>query len=165
MARPHKSAHNITGNDFSQSQLNKLKEIEDALHGSNKDLINVSDKLSDATKYYYLKLLSQINTNILSDLDKPIIEQCAFNLVKIDECHKSIDDSGLVVNGKANPHVAILKNLEISYNKQSSLLGLSPNDRASFSRSLESDIKSQNVELTEYDRMMIEMNELNKDNN
>lgn len=160
MVQPKKSAHEITGNKMNQQRINELKTIEDALNGSNKDLINIPDKLSEDAQAYYVHLISVLNLNILSNIDKPLLEQASSILAQIDECHEGLK-KGLVIETfdskgnkvmKENPYTKVLKEREAAYLNISKLLGLNPSTRLDFSREISTENIKENVNVSEFDQ-------------
>ena len=90
---------------------------------------------------YYVYLIENLRSSkiLLSNLDKPILEQCCDCLSKIDQCRIAIEEQGLTltkvdkygnVNIVPNPHIKIQEQYQTKFLQISSRLGLDPSSRS-----------------------------------
>lgn len=140
IARPRKPASLKQGKSESQEQLKIRAEEESKLMG-NVDLINfVPDYLDDLAQSYYKFLISELEiSNILSNLDIPLLEQTADSLSKMRQCDDIINVEGLIISIpdrygndmiKEHPAVSTKQKYLNQFRALSTQLGLSPSSRA-----------------------------------
>lgn len=140
MARPKKPASLKQGHSESKAQLKKRAAEERKLIG-NKDLIyQVPEHLDELAKEYYTFLVNELGINdILSNLDKPLLEQTADCLSKMRQADKIINEEGIIIKQidrygheieKENPAVGTKQKYLNQFRFLATQLGLSPSSRA-----------------------------------
>lgn len=141
MGRLPKSAVLKSGHDFSKQDLNHLKTIENEMKGDDDLIDEIPSTLDDLGKMYYIYLIENLRSSniLLSNLDKPILEQCCDCLSKIDQCREAIKEQGLTTTKfdkygnetlVANPHIKIQEQYQTKFLQISSRLGLDPSSRS-----------------------------------
>jgi|SRR5699024_786069 len=140
MARPRKPASLKQGNSENKAQLEERAEAEKKLMG-NVDLVkNVPDHLDELAKSYYVFLVRELEiSDILSNLDIPLLEQTADCLSKMRQADQIINEQGIVINQpdrtgviqiKEHPTVGTKQKYLSQFRALSTQLGLSPSSRA-----------------------------------
>lgn len=154
MARPRKPANLKGGKSESKEELKNRDLIEQALKGNTDDVENAPEHLNNIEQLYYKWLIKEIkSSNIISNLDKPLLEQVANCLWVMFECDEHIREVGLLVKKldrygieeeKENPSIKIKLNYQTKYLAFCGQLGLSPSSRASLAGSaLSEEIKKE----------------------
>jgi P27 family predicted phage terminase small subunit len=140
MARPKKPASLKVGHSESKAQLEERAQAEQELLG-NDDLLGViPDHLDDLAQEYYKFLISELEiSNILCNLDIPLLEQTADCLSKMRQADEIINKEGIILNTidrygndliKEHPAVATKQKYLNQFRALSTQLGLSPASRA-----------------------------------
>lgn len=140
MARPRKPASLKQGNSESKEQLEIRAEAEKRLIG-NSNLINeVPDHLDELAQVYYEFLVHELEiSDILSNLDIPLLEQTADSLSKMRQCDDILNKTGLIITSsdrygteiiKEHPAVSTKQKYLNQFRSLSTQLGLSPASRA-----------------------------------
>lgn len=140
MPRPRKPASLKQGHSESKAQLEERAEAEKELT-SNKDLLSeIPDHLDELAQEYYKFLITELEiSDILCNLDIPLLEQTADCLSKIRQADEIINREGIIItqidrygNEQIKEHPAV--NTKQKYLNQfralSTQLGLSPASRA-----------------------------------
>lgn len=141
MPAPKKPASLKKGKSETKEQLEVRSQIEAQLLGNTDKIATVPEHLNDLAKVYYQFLISELEiSNILSNLDIPLLEQTANALSKLRECDEALDEQGLVVESedryghmqlKENPYVKVKMAYLNQFRSLANQLGLSPAARAS----------------------------------
>lgn len=141
MARSRKPASLKKGKSETKEELKVREEIEKQLLGGTDKIGIVPNHLNDLAKVYYQFLVTELEiSEILSNLDIPLLEQTADTLSKIRECDDNLNAQGLVINGtdryghefqKENPYVKVKMSYLNQFRNLANQLGLSPSSRAS----------------------------------
>lgn len=140
MARRKLPASLKTGDTENKKQLKERHEVEQSLKGGT-DLVYVTPThLDPLAKMYYEFLVDELKpTEILANLDIPLLEQTADCLSKIRQCEQMIDKLGLFYEEQDRyGHTKVVENVAVKtkmnlltkYVQFSNLLGLSPSARA-----------------------------------
>lgn len=140
MARPRKPAGSKSGHGESETERKEQQEREAFYGGGFEDIDSPSETLNERGKKYYLYILGKMRaSNVLTDLDKPILTQTAECLSMMDEAtedihkrgvtYETIDNKGMSVV-KENPSVGVHNKYLTQFNKLGSQLGMSPSSRA-----------------------------------
>ncbi|AJO60821.1 MULTISPECIES: phage terminase small subunit P27 family [Bacillus] len=140
MARPRKPASLKQGHSESKAQLEERAEAEQELLG-NDDLVNeIPEHLDELAQEYYKFLTTELEiSNILCNLDIPLLEQTADCLSKMRQADEIINKEGLILNTidrygndliKEHPAVATKQKYLNQFRALSTQLGLSPASRA-----------------------------------
>ncbi|PTE82519.1 hypothetical protein BUY79_12590 [Staphylococcus equorum] len=171
--RPHKSAHDLGAGQFTQGQRKQMIEIEQALQGNSELLQEIPNTLSERGIEYYLTILKHLNPSILASLDRSIIEQLANNYDRLDTANAYLNNNDNIIYDKegtpkgAHPYVKIQRDLVAEQVVLNAQLGISPKNRAEFTRSVTKDAKevinSAPQGSTEYEKAMQRMIEQNKE--
>lgn len=139
--RPRKPGSLKQGNSETKNQKEERAELEKKI-GSHKDqVMHVPENLDERAKEYYKFLTTELEvTDLLANLDIPILSQTADCLSRMDEADEEIAENGMFINQldrnnneirKENPAVgAKLKYLN-HFKGLVGQLGLSPSSRAS----------------------------------
>jgi P27 family predicted phage terminase small subunit len=138
--RPRKPATLKQGHSESKAQLEERAEAEKELTG-NKDMLGeIPDHLDELAQEYYKFLVTELEiSDILCNLDVPLLEQTADCLSKIRQADEIINKEGIIItqidrygNEQIKEHPAV--NTKQKYLNQfralSTQLGLSPASRA-----------------------------------
>lgn len=141
MARQKKPSSLKKGKSENKEQLAKREAIEMQLMGNTDDVKCVPTYLSEEEKIYYQWLINEIEIcGIISNLDKPLIEQTANCLWVMHKCDMHIRENGVLVQKvdrfglieeKENPSIKIKLAYQSKYANLCNQLGLSPSARAS----------------------------------
>lgn len=141
MGRPKSCASVKKGNSESKAQLKKRQEIEEALKGNDDKLDIIPKYLTKEEQIYYKWLLEELNaSNVVSNLDQPLIEQVANILYVMRMADDDIRKNGLMIksfdkygNEKMipNPCIKIKLDYQSKYTTLCNQLPLSPASRAS----------------------------------
>lgn len=108
--------------------------------GDSDDVKNVPDYLTDEEKIYYSWLIKEIEiSGIITNIDKPLIEQVANCLYIMRQCDDHIRQNGILVRkvdrygnveDKENPSIKVKLNYQTKYAALCNQLGLSPAARS-----------------------------------
>lgn len=140
MGRPKKPASLKKGNSESKEQLQERAELEENLMGSVDLIDTIPEYLDDLAKFYYKFLITELEiSNILSNLDIPLLEQTSDCLSKMRQCDEILNRDGLIIDLidrygtqtiKEHPAVATKQKYLNQFRALSTQLGLSPSSRA-----------------------------------
>lgn len=140
--RPRQPASMKKGKSESKEHLEKRAELEAQMAGEANQVYNtVPESLDDGGKEWYVFIVENLEniSNILGDLDIPLVTQTADALSKMDQANDSIKRNGLMIeimdrNGnimpRKNPAVDIYKMYNDIFVKLSAQLGMTPSARA-----------------------------------
>lgn len=140
MARQRKPSSLKKGKSENKEQLAKREAIEKQLMGNADDVKSIPDYLSEEEKIYYKWLVNEIEIcGLITNLDKPLLEQTANCLWVMDKCDEHIRTNGILVQKadrfglieeKENPSIKIKLSYQTKYAALCNQLGLSPSARA-----------------------------------
>lgn len=140
MARPRKPASLKQGHSESKEQLAERNEAEKDLIGNTDRLKEIPEHLDKMAQKYYEFLVTELEiSDILSNLDIPLLEQTSDSLSKIRQADEIINREGLIITEydrygneklKEHPAVAIKQKYLTQFRALSTQLGLSPASRA-----------------------------------
>lgn len=157
MARPRKPASLKKGKSESQAQLKERAEVEEQLMGAVDLVDTVPEYLDKLAQWYYKFLISELEiSNILSNLDIPLLEQTSDCLSKMRQCDEILNRDGLIINIidrygtntiKEHPAVATKQKYLNQFRALSTQLGLSPSSRAQLAGMKVSEKETQDDEL------------------
>lgn len=143
MARPRKPAAVKAGKSETKAHLEKRQEIEEEIKGNADKIYNIPEQLDDLGKEYYMFLIEELEaSNILSNLDIPVLTQTADSLSKMEQADDVIKREGIIYSTydrfdneipKEHPAVGIKQKYLNQFRALSTQLGLSPSARASLS--------------------------------
>lgn len=143
MARPRKPAAVKAGKSETKAHLEKRKKIEEEIKGNADKIYNIPEQLDDLGKDYYMFLIEELEaSNILSNLDIPVLTQTADSLSKMEQADDIIKREGIIYSTydrfdneipKEHPAVGIKQKYLNQFRALSTQLGLSPSARASLS--------------------------------
>ena len=129
------------GKSENKEQLARREAIEKQLMGNSDDVSSIPEYLSDEEKVYYKWLIDEIEIcGIITNLDKPLLEQTANCLWVMHQCDEHIRANGVLVSKpdrfglveeKENPSIKIKLSYQSKYQTLCNSLGLSPASRAS----------------------------------
>ena len=118
MARLSKPSSLRTDRKISKEELQKRMEIEQQLMGSSDDIKSIPDYLNDYEKIYYKWLVNEVEiSGLITNIDKPLLEQVANCLFIMKECDNHINDNGILIFLLRTDYIIILY-----YKKECSLL-------------------------------------------
>ena len=149
MARQKKPACLKQGKSESKAQLQQRQQIEEMLSGDDELVYSVPQNLDSKGQIFYKFIVDELrHSNILTNIDIPLLEQTADCLSKMRECDILIEKMGLFYeeldrygNKKIVENVAMKTklNLMTKYNQLCNYLtSFSSCNRGSFSCSLTS---------------------------
>lgn len=140
MPRQKKPANLKKGKSETKEQLKRREEIEKQLMGNSNDVKSIPQYLTEEEKIYYAWLVNEIEiSGIITNLDKPLLEQTANCLYIMRQCDDHIRSNGVLVpridkfgniEEKENPSIKIKLNYQTKYAALCNQLGLSPSARA-----------------------------------
>jgi P27 family predicted phage terminase small subunit len=140
MARPRKPASLKKGKSETKAQLEIRAEAEKRLMGKDDLLHDVPDYLDPLAKAYYKFLTTELEiSDILSNLDIPLLEQTSDCLSKMRQCDDILNEEGLILEAmdrygslqiKEHPAVGTKQKYLNQFRALSTQLGLSPASRA-----------------------------------
>ena len=143
MARPRKPAAVKAGKSETKAHLEERQEIEKEIKGNSDKIYNIPEQLDDLGKEYYMFLIEELEaSNILSNLDIPVLTQTADSLSKMEQADDIIKREGIIYSTydrfdneipKEHPAVGIKQKYLNQFRALSTQLGLSPSARASLS--------------------------------
>lgn len=140
MARVSKPSSLRTDRKVSKAELQRRAEIEEQLMGNSDDVHSVPEYLNEYEKIYYTWLTHEIEiSGLITNIDKPLLEQTANCLFIMRQCDDHINKNGILVEKtdrygnceeKENPSIKIKLNYMTKYASLCNQLGLSPAARA-----------------------------------
>lgn len=140
MSRARRPASVKKGKSETKEHLKRREEIEQMLKGSDDEIYAVPNYFTEEEKIYYKWLVDELkDLNILSNLDKPLLEQTANCIWIMRKCDDEIRENGIIVQkvdrygnleDKENPAIKIKLNFQTKYTTLCNQLGLSPSARA-----------------------------------
>lgn len=153
MARAKKPATLIKGNVSKEWLANRHRE-EEKLRGGNDFLFEAPQSLDDLALQYYIFLLQELEpTNLLSNVDKPSLEQTADCLSKMQQAREILNKEGIMIIvedkygneiKKEHPMVKTILSYSQRYTAMANALGLDPASRASLaSKKVESNEENE----------------------
>lgn len=140
--RPRQPASLKKGKSESKEHLQERADLEAQMAGEANQVYSViPNTLDERGKEWYVFITKNLEniSNILGDLDIPIVTQTADALSKMDKANEQIQKSGLFIdvidrNGniipKKNPAVDVYKLYNEIFVKMSAQLGMTPSARA-----------------------------------
>lgn len=143
MARPRKPAAVKAGKSETKEHLKQREAIEDEMKGNTEKIYNVPIQLDELGQEYYKFLIDELEaSNILSNLDIPLLTQTSDALSKMEQADDIINEKGMIYITydkfdneipKEHPAVGIKQKYLNQFRALSTQLGLSPSARASMS--------------------------------
>lgn len=143
VGRPRKPANLKEGKSETKAHLEERNQIEQELKGSDDKVYDIPEQLDDLAQEYYLFLIEELEaSNILSNLDIPLLTQTADTLSKMQKADQVINKEGIIYEvfdkfgntiPKEHPAVGIKHKYLNQFRALSTQLGLSPSARASLS--------------------------------
>ena len=140
MSRQRKPACLKQGKSESKAQLKHREQIEQMLSGDDDLVYSVPQNLDSKAQVFYQFIVEELrHSNILTNIDIPLVEQTADCLSKMRECDILIEKMGLFYeeldrygNAKIVENVAMKTklNLMTKYSQYCNALGMSPSSRA-----------------------------------
>ena len=141
MAAPRKPASLKQGKSESKAQLKIRAEQEEKLKGNTNLFKDVPDHLDELAQEYYQFMVTELEiSDILSNLDIPLLEQTADCLSKMRQADSIINEQGIIIEQidragneiiKEHPAVGTKQKYLNQFRALSNQLGLSPASRAS----------------------------------
>lgn len=141
MARQRKPSSLKKGKSENKEQLAEREAIERQLMGNSDNVKSVPEYLTEEEQVYYKWLVEEIEIcGIITNLDKPLLEQTANCLWVMHKCDMHIRANGVLVSKsdrfglieeKENPSIKIKLAYQAKYASLCNQLGLSPAARAS----------------------------------
>lgn len=139
--RPSKPAKLREGNNYSKEELQRLEKIEKDIQGDRDLIYQTPQHLDNLAKEYFNFIVSELEiSDLLGNLDVPLIEQTADCLSKMRQCDEILNKEGVLIveldrygNEKRVEHPTVkTKNTYLNqFQKLSTQLGMSPSSRAS----------------------------------
>lgn len=140
MSRMKKPAVLKQGKSESKAQIKARQQIEEMLQGDDELVYSVPQNLDCKGQVFYKFIVEELrHSNILTNIDIPLLEQTADCLSKMRECDIMIEKNGLFYeeldrygNSKIVENIAMKTkfNLMTKYNQFCNALGMSPSSRA-----------------------------------
>lgn len=140
MGRSRKPAIVKQGKSETKEHLRRRAEIEQMLKGNDDEVYSTPEYFTEEEKIYYKWLVDELKElNILSNLDKPLLEQTANCIWIMRKCDDEIRANGIIVprvdrygntEDRENPAIKIKLNFQTKYTTLCNQLGLSPSARA-----------------------------------
>lgn len=141
LARPRKPAALKAGKSESKAHLDAREKIEDALGGGKEKVYTIPQQLDDLAREYYMFLVDELEaSDILTNLDIPVLTQTADCLSKMQQADAIINEKGIIyetedregnIIPKEHPAVGTKQKYLNQFRALSTQLGLSPSSRAS----------------------------------
>lgn len=141
MAAPRKPASLKQGKSETKAQLQLRAEQEEKLKGNTDLFKDVPEHLDELAKEYYQFMVTELEiSDILSNLDIPLLEQTADCLSKMRQADAIINEQGIIIEQvdragneiiKEHPAVGTKQKYLNQFRALSNQLGLSPASRAS----------------------------------
>ena len=141
MARQRKPSSLKKGKSENKEQLAEREAIERQLMGNSDNVKSVPEYLTEEEQVYYKWLVEEIEIcGIITNLDKPLLEQTANCLWVMHKCDMHIRANGVLasksdrfglIEEKENPSIKIKLAYQAKYSSLCNQLGLSPAARAS----------------------------------
>lgn len=140
MGRPRKPASMKKGKSETKAQLKVREAQEQRLMGETGKVQNVPEYLDPLAKAYYKYIVTELEVSeLLSNLDIPLVEQTADSLSKIRQCDDILNSEGVIIRQldrygneitKDHPAVKVKMQYINVYKALSAQLGMSPTSRA-----------------------------------
>lgn len=138
--RPRKPASLKQGNSETKAELKERAKMEERLMGDTDKLYHVPDYLNSDAQLYYEFMVKELEVSeILSNLDIPLLEQTADCLSRLKECDIMLNKEGMVQKVtstvgeeviKTHPIVDVKHKYLNQFRALCTQLGLSPAARA-----------------------------------
>lgn len=156
MGRTSKPASLRTDRKISKEEMQRRADIETQLMGNSDDVKSIPAYLNELEKIYYKWLVEEVEiAGLVTNIDKPLLEQTANCLFVMRKCDEHINENGLLVKKydrlgneeeKPNPSIKIKLDYMTKYASLCNQLGLSPAARATLaSKSLQAKIEENDV--------------------
>lgn len=98
MVRPRKPASLKQGKSESKAQLEIRAEAEERLKGNTDLFKDVPEHLDELAQEYYYFIVTELEiSDILSNLDIPLLEQTADCLSKMRQADEIINEEGIII--------------------------------------------------------------------
>lgn len=143
VGRPRKPANLKEGKSETKAHLEERNQIEQELKGSDDKVYEIPEQLDELGQEYYMFLIEELEaSNILSNLDIPLLTQTADTLSKMQQADCIINKEGIIYEvydkfgnslPKEHPAVGVKHKYLNQFRALSTQLGLSPSARASLS--------------------------------
>lgn len=140
MVRQRKPSSLKQGKSESKAQLAEREAIEKQLMGNADNVKSIPEYLTNEEKIYYEWLVNEIEIcGLVTNLDKPLLEQTANCLWVMHKCDAHIREKGILVQKvdrfglieeKENPSIKVKLSYQSKYQTLCNSLGLSPSARA-----------------------------------
>lgn len=142
MGRARQPASMKKGKSETKAHLEERADLEMQMAGEANQVYNIiPDSLDEGGKSWYIFIVKNLEhvSNILGDLDIPLVTQTADALSKMDQANKAIKTGGMFIevmdrNGnitpKKNPAIDVYKLYNEIFVKLASQLGMTPSARA-----------------------------------
>lgn len=137
---PRKPAKLKKGKSETKAELEERAEVEKSLQGNTDLISNIPEHLDELAKEYYRFLIEELEiSNLLSNLDIPLLEQTSDCLSKMRQCDEIINREGVLHVTedrygnellKEHPTVNTKQKYLNQFRALSTQLGLSPASRA-----------------------------------
>lgn len=156
MPRVSKPASLRTDRKISKEEMQRRADIEEQLMGKSDDVKSIPNYLNDLEKVYYKWLTEEVEiSGLVTNIDKPLLEQTANCLFVMRTCDEHINTNGLLVEKydrmgnveeKPNPSIKIKLDYMTKYASLCNQLGLSPAARATLaSKSLQAQVEENDL--------------------
>lgn len=140
MPRPRKPASLKQGKSETKEQLAIRAEAEKRLMGNDNLVKEVPEHLDPLAQAYYAFLVSELEiSDLITNLDVPLLEQTADCLSKMRQADEIINEDGIIIEQmdrsgmvqlKEHPAVGTKQKYLNQFRALSTQLGLSPSSRA-----------------------------------
>ena len=154
MARPRKPASLNKSKKYTKAEKAEMAAMEEELKGDDDQVKDIPNHLDEMAKQYYAFIVTELEvSDLLSNLDIPLIEQTADCLSKMRQADEIINEEGIMIiefdrNGnevrKEHPMVGTKQKYLNQFRAVFTQLGMSPSSRASLALiNLENNQKDQ----------------------
>ncbi|MFB7641387.1 phage terminase small subunit P27 family [Peribacillus butanolivorans] len=132
MAKPQEFKQRNQGRTSGTELIAKQQEFSEQFSKDN--IENSPTYFNETAKKYYSFIVKELKKiDLISDLDKPLIENLAFYYSLIEDCHRKISNEGQFVDGlhglKEHPATALLNKHTSKANELAKLLCLTADTR------------------------------------
>lgn len=146
MARPSTPASVQSGHNMSKADKEALAKAEQEMLNPPTKVYEIPEKVqeNEAWAYWYTFIVEELRaSNLLKDIDIPVITETAYVLYMMEESKRWIDEEGQIVKSydknnnevlKANPAIQVYNNMLTQFKTLAVSLGMTPSARSSMAK-------------------------------
>lgn len=147
MARPSTPASVQSGHNMSKEDKERLAKAEEEMLNPPTKVYEVPEDIvekSESWAYWYTFIVEELRaSNLLKDIDIPVIRETSYVLYMMEESKRWIDEEGQIIRGydkngnealKQNPAIQVYNNMLSQFKTLAVSLGMTPSARSSMAK-------------------------------